>query len=272
MAVLAGLFLMNYRIARGFELERPPAVRPAPRLRQSKVDTRMPAGWPRDPVVNALLRSLDWGRLLKEWPGWSWEAESGALLCPDGRELVLTTVRSEDRTSGNLVFCRPARGCEDCEPHEECFRSTRPKAVKHAQFTVPRETAELLRARLATIRGKGEAGARLELVPVEGEAGLREVITPLFLPAAARRRYDEIFAEASVRITLSLPRAAPPRPRLVAADEAERQERREVWFTRNGWNALPEGAKVWLEVTGGADLRSVVGLAARRTAVPLEAG
>ncbi|MGK0344159.1 MAG: hypothetical protein ACI855_000213 [Myxococcota bacterium] len=53
LATLVGLFVLNYRIARGFELERPPAVRPDPVRRVPIVEQRLPEGWPRGATAGA---------------------------------------------------------------------------------------------------------------------------------------------------------------------------------------------------------------------------
>jgi hypothetical protein len=266
LASLTGLFLMNYRNVRGFELERPPAVRPTPALRVRQVEDRMPVGWPRDPVVIRLLSALEWPVLLARRFGWRWDEPSSELRCPEGRTLALTSVRPAARAKGGtgLIFCRPQDGCEDCVPRSTCLRSARPGASKHFELAVPGEIADVLRERLALVRGKVERERRVEMRPSELDPGIRQVIGPRFLPTEARRRFREIFTEASLRIHVKIPPPEPPRPRLVCGSDAERQRRRLTWSSRNAWNALPDDATVGMEVFCGEDLRRFVGESMRR--------
>lgn len=260
LATLAGLFLLNYRTARGFELEPPPAVRPAPVLRKAVIDERLPQSWPRDPVVAGLLESLDWPSMLRRWPGWTWEPRDGKLQCPDGRDLVLTTVRPRPQAPGRtgLVFCRPKGGCEACAVRDDCLRSVKPKVAKHAQFPVPNEVADKLRKRLALVRGKTKPETPLELHPVEGDAGLHAVLSPRFLPSEARRRFREVFDHARLRVDVDMPPSEPAQPRLVAVDVADRQHRRQTWAQRNACNRLPEDAVVRIEAAGQVELAVLV--------------
>ena len=255
LATLAGLFLLNYRIARGFELETPPAERPAPSLRRTEVDHRIPRGWPRDPVVNRLLEGLDWPALLGRLPGWRWE--SGSLHCPDGRELVLTTVRAEPHAPGrtSIIFRRPKGGCEECSSRESCFQSSRATASKHVEISISSDIAKELRARLIAIRHPARNPRRIKIEPIEVAPGLRAVLGPRFVPSEARRRYRELFLDATLRVEVEMPPPRPQRPRLVVADDAERQHRRLTWAQRHERNALPEDAVIRIEVAGSGDLQ-----------------
>ena len=250
-ATLAGLFLSNVRLARGFALDPPPNVRPPPTLRRPRVDGRLSPGWPRDPVVTTLLQRLDWPTLLANRPGWRWDAKAAELRCPEDRTLVLTTVRARP----SIIFCRPRGGCEDCSARAGCLHSQQRDAAKHAEFSVPTEAADALRERLDLARGKADPSPRIELRPIDVDAGLHAVITPRFLPAAARHHFEAIFLGATLRVEVDLPPPEPPRPRLVAADEAERQQRRLTWSDRTARNALPDDATVNLDVSGHRDLK-----------------
>jgi hypothetical protein len=254
-ATLVGLFVLNYRTARGFELEPPPAVPPTPVLRRPVVDESIPEGWPTDPIVSKLLDSLDWRSMLRKRPGWRWDA--GTLLCPDGREMTFTTVRAAEHAPGRtgIIFRRPLGGCEDCDERDQCLTSDRPQAVKHVEFSVPSDIADQLRARLALVRGKVDPDKPLDLDPIQDTAGLHKVLTPLFLPREARRRLGEVFDHATLRIEVDVPEPdRPQRPRLVAADEADRQKRRQSWEQRAQYNKLPEVAVVRIEAQGRAEL------------------
>jgi len=260
LATLVGLFLLNYRTARGFDLDPPPAVQPAPELRRAVVDERLPQNWPRDPVLAKLLDGLDWTSMLTRWSGWTWEPSEGKLRCPDRRELVLTTVRAKPQSPGRtgLVFCRPKSGCEACAVRDGCNRSVKPSVGKHAQFPVPSEVADKLRERLALVRRKPKPKPPLELHPIGCEAGLHAVSSPRFLPSEARGRFREVFDHARLRVEVDLPPPAPARPRLVAADEADRQHRRQTWAQRNARNRLPDDAVVRIEAAGRGELAGLV--------------
>jgi len=51
LATLVGLSVWNVGLVQGLLLERPPAERPVEVLRQAVVDDRIPAHWPRYPVL-----------------------------------------------------------------------------------------------------------------------------------------------------------------------------------------------------------------------------
>jgi hypothetical protein len=89
LAALVGLSLWNLRLARGFELDPPPVARPVTRLRQPKVDDRVPECWPRDPVVIETLNQLEFPVLLARRPEWTFDPLTGELRCPQGRPLSL---------------------------------------------------------------------------------------------------------------------------------------------------------------------------------------
>jgi len=260
LATLAGLFLLNYRTARSVELEPPPTLRPAPVLLRAVIDERLPQSWPREPIVAKLLDGLDWTSMLARWSGWTWGPSDGKLRCPDRRELVLTTVRAKPQSPGRtgLIFCRPKAGCEACAVRDDCNRSAKPKVGKHAHFPVPSEVADKLRERLALVRGKTKPKTHLELHPVEGEPGLHAVLPPRFLPSEARRRFREVFDHARLRVEVNMPPPQSPKPRLVAADEADRQHRRQTWAQRNVRNRLAEDAVVRIEAAGRVELAVLV--------------
>lgn len=259
LATLVGLSLWNLRVVRGFELERPPATRPVQRLRQSRVDERIPREWPRDPVQVRLLEALNWPKLLAGKRGWTFDVTSGELRCVDSRPMVLTTVRKTPSSSGlvGLIFRRPKGGCEACTARPGCLRAERPQASKHAEFAAPPDVAEQLRSRLALTRGKtDEPGIALQ--SFAAAPGPRAVHEALFLPAVARALYRELFRGSTLRAEVDVPRQN-PRPRLLAVDVASRQRRRKTWEERVGRYALPEDARVSMEVAGSIELRHLLG-------------
>jgi len=111
-----------------------------------------------------------------------------------------------------------------------------------------------LRQRLALVRGRTPPAKALDLRPIDVAPGLYAVLPPLFLPTEARRRFREVFDHATLRVEVDLPPPEPPRPRLVACDDKERQNRRQTWAERAARTRLPEAAVVRVEASGRPDL------------------
>ena len=266
LATLVGLSLWNLRIANGFALDPPPSKRPAQPIRLPVVDERVPQAWPRDPVVASMLARLDWTEILQRWPGWTWDPVSGELRCEDGRVLALTSVRPAEHAAGRtgIIFRRPTSGCEDCPTRDDCLRSDRLKASKHAEIAVPTEIAEGLRARLTLVREHAPMPAN---VPGKSDTSAARAVTDsLFLPAAARHVDTDVYRGATLRVEVEVPPAPPPRPRLVAADVGNRQRRRKTWSQNLDRYALPDATRVRVEVAGSAALRARLGQQARSAA------
>jgi len=266
--VLVGLSTWNMRLARGFALQPLPHVPPAQQLRQPLVDDRVPACWPRDPVITRLLDELDWTMLLgtARWTGWRFDS-AGELRCPDDRPMTLTTVRKSEHAEGHtgIIFRRPTGGCEPCETRRECLRSERPEASKHAELSVPTAVAESLRQRLDSIRSLGRAS------PSAPPPGPQVVADSLFLPARARQAYDACFIRASMRVHVELPGELPALE-LLADDVADRQRRRKTWTQKAAHNALPDDAKVRIRLEAGDALRAMLGCRASTAALASTAG
>jgi hypothetical protein len=258
LATLVGLALWNLRLARGFDLERPPAACPVQPPRQPRVDERVPQHWPRDPVLCRLLDELDWTAMLAQRPGWRWDAIRGELICEDERRLALTTVRPKehapDRT--NIILRRPVDGCEDCPPRPRCLRSERPQACKHVEIAIPTPVAEQLRERLSLIRKQPLLRA---IQPIRDKPGPRAVLDTLFLPAEARHAFGEVFLGATLRAHVDTPPQRQQQPRLLAVDVADRQRRRKTWAQNVKRNELPHDASVRVEVAGSLPLRTMLG-------------
>lgn len=261
LATLVGLSLWNLRLARGFELEPPPDVRPVQQLRRHRRDDRAPPSWPRDPVLDEVLTELDWPTLLAKRPGWSFDADTRELRCEEGRLLTLTTVRPEPHAVGltSVVFCRPHGGCEDCRARQGCLRSGRPLASKHVELSVPSGVAERLRARLARVRGKSDRAAATTIQAVAAAPGPLDITEPLFLPAQARDRFHRLFRAVTLHVEVDLPAPSRPRPTLVASDVGGRQRRRKSWAQNVARNALPDGARVRLTVEAPTEVRHLLG-------------
>lgn len=260
LATLVGLSLWNHDVVCGFEQNTPPATAPVQHLRQAIVDERIPAQWPRDPVVVKLLGQLDWDAMLTgPRASWSFDAATGELVCSDGRRLTLTTARALPSSSGQvgLIFRRPKGGCEDCVDRPRCLRTERVGASKHAEFSVDSDIATALRARLALTRRKSEE-PRTQLGDIEVAPGPRAVRDALVLPARARQLHRELFVGATLRVEVT----SPPDPLtlvLVAHDTGDRQRRRKTWDQNLARHALPEAAQVKLDVSCRDELRAWLG-------------
>ncbi len=257
LATVVALSVWNYRIVRGFQLHRPPDARPLQAPRRIVIDDGIPEAWPCDPVVKAHLDPLDWPSLLARHPRWSYDESTGEIVCDDGRPLVLTTVRSRPRSSSTtgVIFRRPQGGCEDCGSRTHCLHSERPLASKHLELSVPTEVAEPLRKRLEQLRRRPP---RTAITPIDVLPGPRAVHDALFLPAAARHAFQELFTDVTLRVVVQAP---PPRPRLrlVADDVADRQRRRKTWTQNLERHALPDDARVRVDISGGRSLRRLLG-------------
>jgi len=259
LATLVGLALWNLRVVRGLSLDPPPAKPPAQRPRCQKVDDSVPERWPRDPVVCGTIAELDWALLPAKRPGWCWDAATGELLCEQGRELTITSVRPAEHAEGRtgIIFMRPKGGCEDCSCRPRCLQSDRELASKHAEFSAPTPLAQRLRERLSVVRAGPSAPVAIK--PIDTEPGLAEIADSLFLPATARHSYRAVFRGATLKIEVERPEAEPPWPRLVAVDVADRQRRRLTWAQNVDRYALPAGTTVRVEVAGSSTLRRMLG-------------
>lgn len=256
LANVVGLFVWNLRVALGFQAERPPADVPAPRLRPAAAEVECPPSyWPTDPRIARTLGKQDWDTLLASRPGWRW-SESGELLCPEGRPLYVTSVRSgsDDATVRGVIFRRLLGGCEDCAHRAGCYTTVRPRGSKHIELQLPTEDADLIANRLAAVRE-----ARKDRCVPQPERRPVAAAGPRFLPSEARKVHSDRFNQATLHVYAQIPPDPPPRPTLVAVDDRQIQRRRKTWEERLAWNALPDGADIRLRVQGSGALRTFVG-------------
>ena len=259
-------------MAEGFKEDPTPVERSDQPLRYAPVDDSIPAGWPRDPVIEAELGGLDWAALLDNRPGWRMDPATGELLCEEQRPLTLTSVRPAEHAEARtgIIFRRPSGGCQDCSARAGCFQSLRSQSPKHAEFAVPSCPASRLRERLAHVRSLPDVPAAIK--PTEAEPGPHSVQDSLFLPATARQVFAARFAQATLHVEVDLPEAQPPKPRLVALDAADRQQRRKTWTQNLQRYALPEETRVRVAVAGSDALRAMLGERRRLIATAPEVG
>lgn len=260
LATLVALSLWNHDVVRGFECNPPPEQAPVQQLREAKVDERVPALWPRDPVLVSHLGKVEWPALLKEKKEkWRFDDKTGALVCSDRRPLTLTTVRDRGDDTGKvgLIFCRSAGGCQDCDDRPACLRSKNPKVAKHAEFTVSSELAAPIQTRLTEQRRLAAAPARTATGAPPGPRAVRDA---LFLPARARGQYRALFLGSTVTVELDdRTTLKPTHLSLVAADTAERQRRRKTWAQNTARYALAESVTLSVHVAGAQGLRRLLG-------------
>jgi hypothetical protein len=304
LAVAVGLWVWNLRVVQGFRLDPPPA-RPPEQASYSAVrderavcghsavsgaqgeeesEASAVSGTERDAAeaegageaLTRALGALDWGRMLARQRGWVWAEK---LLCPQGRPLRLSTVRTVAGvfTRRALIFCRPAGGCRDCAQRIDCFRAKDPGAAKHKELYARDRDADaievLLRAQRAAPPPAQVAGeqacakeqpppvrakAAFARTPLELVAGPLSVTNALFLPAKARGLWRKATADLSVRVTRHEAPPRPARPTLLAQDDAARQHRRWSWTQQLAAYALDPETRVHIELTGGAAIRHLL--------------
>jgi hypothetical protein len=257
LATVVGLFLWNLRLVHGFHREPPPEQVPPPRLRTStSAINRPPAYWPPDPKIVEQLGKVDWEQALANRPGWSWSETTGALRCPDGRDMYITCVPRRQRADGrrSVIFRRLTGGCEDCEERPGCYTTIRERGAKHVELLLPADVAASISDRLAVTR-QAIRGCTKSPLPRRQAA-----VTPArFLPAEARAAHRECLKGATLRIKVESPGDTLPPPRLVAIDDAFIQRRRKTWQQRVDDYALPKGARVEIHVEASQALRSLLG-------------
>lgn len=297
-ATTIGLWVWNLRLVRGFLLATPPDEPQVQRRACDALDTRTatvplvegppspaphnpePAQQPHVPAaarvtdpLSEALGALEWASLLARRPGWRWQVDEAVLRCPNDRTLVLTTVDLQEGRKERpvLIFCRPAGGCEGCPVRASCLRSVMSQQAKHIKFSVPAAEAHPLKQLLSDRRAQpvrppasSEPPRRskrppFDLTPVSGTPGPLAVHSSVFLPARARNLWREAALELSVRVTLTLPPPRPPRPLLLAIDDASRQHRRKTWTHNVERYALDLDTDVQITFAGPTTLRSILG-------------
>jgi hypothetical protein len=223
------------------------------------------------------LGRIDWDQVLNNRPGWSWSPATGSLRCPQGRELVLTTVQKNEQSPGRtgIIFCRPAGGCDPCDDRPDCFRSPWPRRSKHAQVAVPTAIADrlrdLLRMRRSSVRSHGPQNApsptkksptkspapRFSVTPLPPVSVELAVLPSLFLPARARHLLRSAAESLSFTVVVSEP---PPKPKvaLVADSVADVQHRRKTWQEHFELFALDPDARVRITISGSSRLRPML--------------
>lgn len=240
---------------------------------------------PLEHALSVALDTLDWEQMLTRRPGWSRTPGTTAVLCPQDQPLSLTCVNNPRRAPGRsqLYFRSTFGPCCDCVSMAHCFPSARPAKVKLVAFTVSLEEGAMVREALGPVQRLREGPPRKpkqvslksarhdrnptpprvsfavrQLAP-EPVSGPHAIVDPLLLPAAARRVFYRATRHMDVAITVDLPEAPLPHPRLLALSKADRQHRRCTWDQHRDRYALPDGAQVAVRLDGGSALARIIG-------------
>jgi len=248
LATLVALGMYNLQICEGFASNPPPTTCSEPDPTPAQPDERAPKLWPLDPVLQRALTKAPWTDLLAKRPGWSFDAVTATLRCPEGQPLHLMSVRGKEHAKGRtgVIFGKLRHSCDGCARRPACLRSDDRAAAKHLEVSLPSDIADLLRDRL----GVNRALRRLPLpLPKAPTAAGRSAHQALFLPAVARKAFAKLFDIQALTITVTLPPVVASHP-MVAANAASVQRRRLSWRENLARYALPAGARVEVELVG----------------------
>jgi hypothetical protein len=309
-ATIVGLAVWNQRIALGFDFATPPEDVPAqtprttfPDLRPVPPETAPPPEPPpaqgarpdEQPVVISVpdpagaraeilsvLDELDWPTLLASRPGWQWMTGHGELRCPDNQRLTLSFVDLVYAPKGRarVYFTGRTGACDGCPLRNECFNSTKRRAIKMINVTADAARAERLDALLKLLPRQGRMRPRTPPRPkaarspdrgdiavqtptAESKPGLLNVAVSLFLPAAARRSFSDIARGLTTHVHLhGAPSHRSSHP-LLAPDERARAHRRLTWEDHLARYALSKSVRVDVVHAGPPVLTTVLGGAAQ---------
>ena len=177
LANLIGLFVWNFSICRGMDLECPPRELPAqtvatrtpveqtPRLPEvegaaplieTAIGTVTPPPAPAlaisasssvDPKldVGQMMNALDWSAMLLRYDGWRWLAESQSLLCPASSLLTLAQIEHVMGQPIRARFIADSGTCDSCERRPACITSVDPLYRKDVRLCIPPPLAAPLR-------------------------------------------------------------------------------------------------------------------------------
>ena len=246
----------------------------------------LPSAVPASPEVEASAKTrkdevlkelshINWRQTLRNHPGWSWDPTTGDLLCIGGEVLTLTTVRKGEHAQArtNIIFRRPAGGCNDCQTRSACLNSEHRPLTKHVELSVPSSTARKLKELLgARRRSTNDAhrmqdatpvppprpGKSLQIEPLAPAVVLLAVLPSLFLAAAARALFRTAAYGLNVEVPFFPAPPRQPRPTLLAASVADKQHRRKTWRQLFEHYALDPDAQVSVRISAGDSLRRLL--------------
>ncbi len=224
------------------------------------------------------LRQIDWDARLGRHPGWHFDGQT--LICPANHPMVLRGARIDKGVHALVEFCASESTCPSCPRQAQCMASIADKPVKRIKIGADIEIVEEVR-QLSKERRKLRAEARahekrsrpiasgsidgttsesrlpgskrpapLNFVAAENdsEAGAYHVHYPLFLPAEARKLWRRSVETVEFSVHVLLPPPIQKRSVLMAADDADRQHRRQTWQKRLLYNQLPHDTHVHITI------------------------
>ena len=248
-------------------------------------------------VLRGALTALDWPNLLDDNPGWRWDPEANAVVCPNEALLSLNSVKSRglDRTR-SLRFVAPYGTCPICPIRAGCHSSESKTYRKELWLTVPTTTAFPIQELLAHTRGAAPPSPPTPLPPVPRKESVRApkprpprmarppltedvpvpqgrlhawdpgthitgdvmLVTPaILLPAKLRQAFTRASRNMEVHVSVEIPLVR-RLTEFFATTAAHRQQRRLTWPERNAWNALPPGSDVRIAFAGGDAMAGVL--------------
>jgi len=296
-ALLAGQYVWNFRVARGFELAQEEKKLPIQQPRQdnmSSSDEDIKDSWlPKAPdtenqkqkdkssisnkdMVNELLKcdqkinqilcKMDWQSTLANRDGWHWDGKK--LICPSGFVMRIQGT-SYEKGVPTLRFVSPPTSCSKCKPriNRICSKSKAPTKLVHIK-TTPQIVKALhpviqhrctLRASIKVNNHKSEKKMRKKdgkrsistkffAAQNQINCGSYALYWPLFLPANARKIWIKEVAKTEIKVEVIIPKQQPPKFKIIAKDDGDRQHRRLTWKQRFDWNKLPDDARVSIEI------------------------
>ncbi len=165
-AMLAGLFVWNFRIARGFELADEEHVVPPQKPRtvnQATAPERVPdrpesaqqtkSATQKSESINTQkvqlaeyekhyphwLSRIDWKQALRRRPDWQWTGDT--LICPAKQEMRYQGA-SFDHGKPKVRFRAPPTTCASCNLRSDCMSSVAPHPVKTVHIHTGRKIVE----------------------------------------------------------------------------------------------------------------------------------
>lgn len=224
------------------------------------------------------LKLIDWAWKLRNHAGCTFDADTGHLLCPQGRSLLLVAIPTinNDSGPGKLRFSRPRRGCEDCPSLCGSPAGGKSGWAKVMTVNVTADVATRLREErklwsvvrqrrmpqprinrpLTPPKRRPPAAyiASLSIVPINHSSPPLAILPSLFLPSLARHLARSATSELTTSITLTEPPPTPKPHPLLATSIPHKQHRRKTWQAHTAHFALDHLASVHIVLAGGEAL------------------
>lgn len=195
----------------------------------------------RSVITAAFVASLQWSRLLKNRPGWRWDAEQQELCCPAGESMCWRGARREAEHSLALIFrVRHRTACQDCALRAGCTQSKAWDFRKELWVTTTvSDFSALLQQASATKPPRRQISA-FKTAENSEPPGPWSARAPTLVPSVLRQQ--PLLALVGCRLTVRAP--APPlvtkTPMWSATTAEQRQHRRLSYRARVARCLLPD--------------------------------